>query len=209
MLKVAIIVGSTRPQRVGRDVAEWVYKLAQKRGDAEYELVDIKDFNLPLFDEPASPAMVSEYRNEHTKVWSQKISPFDAFVFVTPEYNHGPSGALKNALDFLYREWNHKVAGFVGYGSAGGVRSVEVLRLVCAELKMATVRNQVALNLMTDFENFTKFKPQSFHEEKLSAVLDDIQEWAGAMKSLRIEGEEELSSSDFQDDSSIGEASLQ
>src|SRR3954468_2357816 len=129
MLKVGIILGSTRPNRNGEAVAKWVYEIAQKRMDAEFELVDIKDFNLPLLDEPTPPSM-GQYTKEHTKVWAAKIDSFDAFVFVTPEYNHGTSGALKNAIDYLYKEWNNKSAGFVAYGSAGGTRAVEHLRLV-------------------------------------------------------------------------------
>jgi NAD(P)H-dependent FMN reductase len=107
MLKLAIIIGSTPPGRVGEAVARWAYELAQKRGDAEYELVDIKEFNLPLLDEPIPPSQ-GKYSKEHTKKWAAKIGSFDGYVFVTPEYNHGTSGALKNAIDFLYAEWNNK-----------------------------------------------------------------------------------------------------
>jgi NAD(P)H-dependent FMN reductase len=100
-----------------------------------------------------------QYSKPHTKAWAAKVNAFDAYVFVTPEYNHGTSGALKNAIDYLYREWNNKAAGFVSYGSAGGARAVEHLRLVMAELQAATVRAQVLLSLFTDFENFSTFKP--------------------------------------------------
>jgi NAD(P)H-dependent FMN reductase len=123
MLKIAIIIGSTRPGRNGEAVAKWVYEIAQKRSDAEFELVDIKDFNLPLLDEPV-PAAMGNYSKPHTKAWGAKIDSFDGYVFVTPEYNHGMNGALKNAIDFLYREWNNKAAGFVGYGGAGAARAV-------------------------------------------------------------------------------------
>ena len=118
MLRLAIIMGSTRPGRVNEAVARWVYELASKRKDAEFELLDIADYHLPLLDEPVPPSM-GQYSKPHTKAWAAKIGSFDGFVFVTPEYNHGISGALKNAIDFLYREWNNKAAGFVGYGSAG------------------------------------------------------------------------------------------
>ena len=184
MLKLAIIIGSTRPGRVGESVARWVDELAQQRDDAEFELVDIKDFNLPLLDEPIPPSM-GKYSQEHTKRWAAKIDSFDGYVFVTPEYNHGISGALKNAIDFLFAEWNNKAAGFVGYGSAGGVRAVEHLRLVMAEVQVATVRNQVALSLFTDFENFTTFKPASYHEKSVNQMLDQLVAWGGAMKTLR------------------------
>ena len=128
---------------------------------------------------------MGQYSKEHTKIWSAKIDSFDAYVFVTAEYNHGIPGALKNAIDFLYKEWNNKVAGFVGYGGAGGVRSVEQLRLVMAELKVASVRSQVQLSLFTDFENFTKFKPAPFQEKSVNTMLDEVVAWGGALKTLR------------------------
>src|SRR5437762_5182685 len=184
MLRIAVIIGSTRPGRVGESVAGWVYELAQKRTDAEFELVDIKDFNLPLLDEPVPPSL-GQYSKEHTKKWAAKIDSFDGYVFVTPEYNHGICGALKNAIDFLFREWNNKAAGFVGYGSAGGVRAVEHLRLVMAEVQIATVRNQVALSLFTDFENFTTFKPDPRHHKSVTAMLDQVLAWGGALQPLR------------------------
>src|SRR5258707_588585 len=158
MLKIAAIIGSTRPGRVGESVAKWVYEHAQRRTDAKFELVDIQDFNLPLLDEAVPPSL-GQYAHEHTKTWAAKINSFDGYVFVTPEYNHGICGALKNAIDFLYREWNNKAAGFVGYGGAGAARAVSQLRAVMAYLQVATVQNQVQLSLMTDFENFNVFKP--------------------------------------------------
>jgi NAD(P)H-dependent FMN reductase len=184
MLKIAVIIGSTRPGRVGESVANWLLELAKKRTDAEFQLVDIKAFNLPLLDEPVPPSM-GQYSKEHTKAWAATIDSFDGYVFVTPEYNHGICGALKNAIDFVYREWNNKAAGFVGYGSAGGVRAVEHLRLVMAEVQVATVRNQVALSLFTDFENYTKFKPAAHHEKSVSQMLDQLIAWSSALKSLR------------------------
>lgn len=184
MIKIAIITGSTRPGRNNEAVANWVNDIAQKRSDAEFELVDIEDFNLPLLDEPVPPSM-NDYKHEHTKTWSAKIATFDAFIFVTPEYNHGTSGALKNAIDYLFTEWNNKAAGFVGYGSAGGVRAVEQLRLIMGEIQIADVRAQVALSLMTDFENFSVFKPASHHEKTLNTVIDQVIAWGTALKSLR------------------------
>src|SRR5438045_4655807 len=160
MIKIAIIIGSTRPGRNGKAVAKWVYEIAQKRTDAEFELVDIKDFNLPLLDEPVPPSM-GQYSKPHTKAWAARIGSFDGYVFVSPEYNHGISGALKNAIDFLFAEWNNKAAGFVSYGSVGGARAVEHLRLVLAEVQMATVRLPGFLSLYTAFENFSVCKPPS------------------------------------------------
>jgi NAD(P)H-dependent FMN reductase len=184
MTKIAIIIGSTRPGRNGEAVAKWVYEVTQKRSDAEFELVDIKDFNLPLLDEPVPPSL-GQYSKPHTKAWAAKIDNFDAYVFVTPEYNHGTSGALKNAIDFLFAEWNNKAAGFVSYGGAGGARAVEQLRLVLAEVQIATVRNQVLLSMFTDFENFSVFKPGPQQETSVNAMLDHLIAWGGALKTLR------------------------
>lgn len=183
-IRIAIILGSTRPGRVGEGVARWAHGVAARRSDAEYELVDIKDFNLPLLDEPLPPSR-GQYSKDHTKKWAAKIASFDGFVFVAPEYNHGISGALKNAIDFLYREWNNKAAGFVSYGSAGGTRAVESLRLVMGELMVADVRQQVILSLANDFENFTKFKPAPSHEKALNTLLDQLVAWSTAMKNVR------------------------
>lgn len=185
-MKIGIILGSTRPQRNGEAVARWTYEKAHRRRDAEFELIDIADYRLPLLDEPIPPSM-GQYRQPHTKQWAEKIASLDAFVFVTPEYNHGMSGALKNALDFLYAEWNNKVAGFVSYGSAGGVRSVEQLRLVMAELQIADVQAQVMFSLYSDFENYSVFKPAASHETSLETMLDQIIAWGNALKPLRQE----------------------
>lgn len=186
MLRIGIIIGSTRPGRVGEAVGRWVYQIAAGRGDAAFELVDIEAFNLPLLDEPVPPSQ-GRYTKAHTKAWAAKIDSLDGFVFVTPEYNHGTSAALKNAIDFLYREWNNKAAGFVAYGSAGGARSVESLRLVMGELQVADVRNQVMLSLFTDFENFTVFKPDARHEKSLHKMLDQVIAWSSALLNLRTD----------------------
>jgi NAD(P)H-dependent FMN reductase len=187
MLKIAIITGSTRPGRNNEAVAKWVYELARKRTDAQYELVDIQAFNLPLLDEPIPPSM-GKYSKPHTKAWAAKIAPMDGFVFVTPEYNHGTSAALKNAIDFLYAEWNNKAAGFVSYGSAGGARAVEQLRLSLSECQIAHVRAQVMLSLATDFENYSAFKPHARHEQEVTTLLDQLLVWTDAMKMVRAGG---------------------
>lgn len=183
-IRIAIILGSTRPGRAGEGVAKWVHALASRRDDADYELVDIKDFNLPLLDEPVPPSR-GQYSKEHTKRWAAKMESFDGFVFVTPEYNHGTSAALKNAIDFLYKEWNNKAAGFVSYGSAGGTRAVESLRLVMGELQVADVRAQVILSLANDFEKFTTFKPTPDHEKPLKTMLDQLVAWSTALRNVR------------------------
>ncbi|MFW7378951.1 MAG: NADPH-dependent FMN reductase [Oligoflexus sp.] len=184
MINIAIVIGSTRPSRIGDQVGRWVHEIAQKRDDANYDLIDIRDFNLPLLDEE-NPPSTGKYSKPHTKAWAAKIDSFDAFVFVTPEYNHGTSAALKNAIDFLYREWNDKAAGFVGYGSAGGTRAVESLRMVMGEIQIASVRSQVQLSLYTDFENFKTFKPDPRHEKSVNNMLDQLSKWGRAMKALR------------------------
>jgi NAD(P)H-dependent FMN reductase len=184
MIRIAVIVGSTRPGRKALDVANWVMEIAGLRGDAAFELVDIQDFELPLLDEPVPPSL-GQYSQPHTKAWAAKIAPFDGFVFVTPEYNHATSGALKNAIDFLYKEWNNKAAGFVGYGSAGGARAIENLRLVMGELMVADVRAQVMLSLFTDFEQFTTFKPDPRHDAEVEAMLDQLVQWSRALRTLR------------------------
>lgn len=186
MIRIAIILGSTRPNRVGEGVARWVYEQSKKRSDAEFELVDLKDFNLPLLDEPVPAGMSNHYVHNHTKIWSQKIASFDAYIFVTPEYNHGIAGALKNSIDFLYQEWNNKVAGFVAYGGVGGTRVVEQLRLVMAELQVATVRTQMAFTLRSDFENFKIFKPAHYHEKTMNLLFDQVIAWGSAIRKVRL-----------------------
>ncbi len=184
MLKIGIIIGSTRPGRVGESVAKWTHDLASKRTDAEFELIDIIDYNLPLLDEP-TPAVYQNYTKEHTKAWSKKIAEMDGFIFVTPEYNHGVSGAFKNAIDFLNVEWNNKAVGFVSYGSAMGVRAVENLRVIVAELQMADVQKGVQLSLFTDFVDFSEFKPHPMHEDILGSMLDQLVAWTTVLKPLR------------------------
>lgn len=184
MLKVGIILGSTRPNRNGEAVARWVEQRVKDRQDASYELVDIKDFNLPLLDEPIPPSQ-GKYSQPHTKKWAEKIATFDAFIFVTPEYNHGTSGALKNAIDFLYAEWNNKAAGFVSYGSIGGARAVESLRLVMSEVQIAHVRAQVMFSLATDFKNYSEFTPDPRHDKELETMLKQLVAWGEAMKTVR------------------------
>lgn len=188
MLNIGIILGSTRPNRNGEAVAKWVLDQVKGRTDARYELIDIKDYDLPLLDEPI-PASQGKYSQPHTKRWAEKIASLDAFVFVTPEYNHSTSGALKNAIDFLYREWNNKAAGFVSYGSAGGARAVEALRLIMAEIQIADVRAQVMLSLFTDFKNFSQFDPDPRHGPELDAMLKQLVSWGAALKGVRTGNE--------------------
>ena len=185
MLKIGIIIGSTRPGRNTKAVAQWVFDHAQTRSDAEFELVDIADYDLPLLDEPVPPAM-GQYSKPHTLKWAAKIDSLDAFIFVVPEYNHSMSGAIKNAIDFLFKEWNNKAAGFVAFGSAYGTRAVEHLRGVMGELMVADVRNHIGFSLFYDFENYSDFKPQDRHKDLLDEMIDQVISWGTALQQVRL-----------------------
>jgi NAD(P)H-dependent FMN reductase len=183
-LKLAIIVGSTRPGRKSAAVADWVHQRAAGRANVTYDIVDLADQPLPLLDEPIPPSR-GQYTHDHTKGWAATVSGYDGFVFVTPEYNQSTSAVLKNALDYLYAEWNNKAAAFVSYGSTGGARAVEHLRGICSELQIAHVRQQVSFNLFTDFENMTSFAPTPLHEPLADAMFTQLESWANAMKTVR------------------------
>ena len=185
MIRIGIIVGSTRPHRNGAPVARWVYERASQRTDAEFELIDLRDYPLPHLDESLPAARSKQHEHEHTRAWARTINAFDGFVIVTPEYNHSTSGVLKNALDYLYAEWTNKAVGFVGYGGAGGARAVEHLRLICGALQMADVPQQVALSLLTEFEQFTTLKPSSHNVAALDSMLDQVVAWSTALAPLR------------------------
>lgn len=178
MLKIGIVLGSTREGRVSPQVGEWVKGLADKRGDAEYEIIDIADFKLPLLGEPGGDA-------SGAAAWSAKINGCDGFVFIVQEYNHSITGALKNALDYLRDEWNNKAAGIVSYGSVGGARATEHLRGILSELLVAHVRVHPALSLFTDFENGTVFKPADVQTTSVNQMLDQVIPWTTALKTIR------------------------
>lgn len=194
MTKIAVIIGSTRPGRRSRAVAEWVMEAGKRQdavadGKASLELVDIADYELPLLDERL-PALFGQYENAHTKRWAAKIGSFDGFVFVTPEYNHSIPAALKNAIDYLFAEWNNKAAGFVSYGARSGTCAVEHLRACMGELKVADVRTQVALSLFTDFQltnpaETGTFAPAPQHEPALHTLLEEVISWSQALSGLR------------------------
>lgn len=197
MIKIGIIVGTTRPGRRSAAVGKWVAEVAARhpavaRGEAAFELVDLHDYELPVLDEPVA-ALFGAYKNPHTLRWASKIGSFDGFVFVTGEYNHGIPGALKNAIDYLFAEWNDKAAGFVSYGVHGGVRAVEHLRQIMAEVKVADVRTQVVLSVFQDFEMSDPtdptaprvIRPGEQQEPTLNTLLDEVLAWAGALKGLR------------------------
>jgi NAD(P)H-dependent FMN reductase len=183
-VRIAIIAGSTRPGRHARAVADWVAEQASERPGASYEIVDLADHTLPHLDEPMPPSL-GQYQHDHTKAWAATIGGYDGYIFVTPEYNHSTSGVLKNAIDFLYAEWNNKAAAFVAYGSLGGARAIEHLRAVCGELQIATVRQQLSFSLFSDFENFTTFTPAPLHNDAATTLFDQLESWAGALRAVR------------------------
>lgn len=176
-LKIGIIIGSTRVGRVSPQVASWVKGVADARQDAHYEIVDIKDFQLPLLGESDDITGITR--------WSKKLTELDGFIFIVQEYNHSITGALKNALDLARDEWNNKAAGIVSYGSAGGARAAEHLRGILGELQVADVRSHTLLSLFTDFENFNTFKPADLHLDNVNTMLDQLLAWSGALKTLR------------------------
>lgn len=176
-LQIGIILGSTRQNRVSPQVGEWVKDLADKRGDANYEIVDIAEYKLPLLGETSETEQINN--------WSKKLSSLDGFVFIVAEYNHSITGALKNALDLAREEWNNKAAGIVSYGSTGGARAAEHLRGICGELLIADVRVHPTLSLFTDFENFSVFKPAKLHVDNINQMLDQVVSWSSALKVLR------------------------
>jgi NAD(P)H-dependent FMN reductase len=184
MTRIGIIVGSSRPHRTSDQVATWVQERASRRDDATFELIDLQDFPLPHFDEQFPPAY-GTYQNEHTKQWASVIASFDGFVIVTPEYNHSIPGVLKNAIDYLYAEWANKAVGFVSYGVAGGVRAVEHLRTIVGNLHLADVSKQVTLQLITEFEDSTVFKPGDYNLAALDSMLGQVVAWSTALTPLR------------------------
>lgn len=177
-LNIGIIIGSTRDGRVSPQVAAWVKELADKRGDANYTIIDIADYKLPFLGEAGADA-------SGAAAWSEVIAAQDGFVFVVQEYNHSITGALKNALDYLRDEWNNKAAGIVSYGSVGGARAAEHLRGILGELLVADVRVHPALSLFTDFENGTDFKPKAVQEESVNQMLDQVVLWSKALFTIR------------------------
>ncbi|MCB5236118.1 NADPH-dependent FMN reductase [Niallia alba] len=177
-LNIGIILGSTREGRVSPQVGEWIKGIADKREDANYEIVDIADYQLPFLG-------TTDGTEPGIAAWNEKLNSLDGFVFIVQEYNHSITGALKNALDFAREAWNNKAAGIVSYGSTGGARAAEHLRGIMGELMIADVRVHPTLSLFTDFENYTTFKPADLHLTNVNAMLDQVLAWSRALKTLR------------------------
>lgn len=185
MTRIGIILGSTRPNRIGPDIAQWVFDEASKRDDAEFELIDIADFNLPLLNEPKPAGGGPDYVHEHTKQWSEVIARCDGYIFVTAEYNHSIPGALKNALDYLHVEWNNKACGFVSYGSIGGSRAVEQLRQIAAQMMLADVRSQVMFTFGHELDAESNLLPTEVSYKSLESTITQVLDWTNALAPLR------------------------
>lgn len=192
-VKIKIIVGSTREGRFSEKPARWIFEEAKKKNDVDAELLDLRDYPMPFFNDPVSPSMnKGNYSNEVVAAWARKITEADAYIIVTPEYNHGYPAVLKNAMDFVYYEWNRKPIGFVSYGGVGGARSVEQLRQVAIELQMAPVRNAIHIPwqvYMTIVNEKGMVKPELFEPLKDSKdnFLNQLVWWAKALKTAREE----------------------
>ncbi len=186
MINVGIILGSTRPNRVSEPVGKWVFERAKTVEGWNPELIDLRDWPLPFFNEKATVmALKGDYSVDLAKEWSKKIAGLDAFIVIAPEYNHGYPAVLKNALDYLYAEWNNKPVGFVAYGSVGGARSVEQLRQVAGELQMHDIREAVHLMNVWSALSAEGFKADEMQEKKLAGTLAQLDWWAKALKTAR------------------------
>jgi NAD(P)H-dependent FMN reductase len=186
MPKLSVIAISTRPGRAGFPLSTWIFERAKAHGKFDVELVDLKEVNLPLFDEPRHPRL-RQYEHEHTKRWSAKVEASDAFVFVTPEYNHGAPPSLINALDYLAQEWAYKPVGFVSYGGpAGGTRAVQMVKPMLVGLKMTPLLESVSVPLFTkSIDEQGVFQAGDFHEGAAKAMLDELVRWTQALKAMR------------------------
>lgn len=192
MTRIAIIVGSTRPGRNSPAVADWFHQIATEYTashdiEAQFDILDLANFDLSHLNEEIPAAMGAGYTHAQTQEWSQAVASFDGYVIVTPEYNHSIPGVLKDAIDYLYREWHNKSVGFVSYGLAGGVRATEHLRTIAAELKLADVRATVALSIFTDFENMSDLTPAGHHRAIAHELIDQVVSWSRALSHLRAD----------------------
>jgi NAD(P)H-dependent FMN reductase len=185
--KLAIIIGSIRPNRFADRPANWIAEIARERGPFDVEILDLKDYRLPLFAEEASPAH-GPSKDAVLQRWRDKIESFDAYILIAAEYNHGPTPALKNALDHGYHEWSRKPVAFVGYGGVGGARAVEQLRQITIELQMAPIRSAVHI-LLPDFVAVLRDGKELREFDHLNQgardLLDQLAWWSNALKPAR------------------------
>ena len=185
--RIAVVISTSRATRFGDKPAKWIQSIAAQRDDLEVELLDLRDYPMPFFDEPASNAWMPS-KNEVAQRWQKKVASFDGFIFVTAEYNHGVSAVLKNALDYAYPEWNRKPAAYVGYGGVGGARAVEQLRLINVELKMAPMRNGVHIagaDFMTVWQQGKPIEELTYLKQNAADMLEELAWWAKALKTAR------------------------
>jgi len=181
-----IIIGSTRPGRVGPAIADWIYEYAIAHDGFNVELIDLAEVNLPLFDEPKHPRY-REYEHQHTKDWSAIVSRADAFIFVVPEYNYGFNAAVKNAIDYLHDEWRGKPVGFVSYGGvAAGTRAVQMLKQVVTALRMVPIPESVSIPFVRQFiDQQARLMPNEVMEQAAAAMLDELAAWTAALDPIR------------------------
>lgn len=184
--RLHVVIASTRPGRVGPSVARWFTDFATRNSQFDVKLVDLLDFNLPLYDEPNHP-VTQKYEHAHTRAWAASVSSADAFVFVTPEYNYNPTPALVNALNYVYREWNYKACGFVSYGGvSGGIRAVQVAKLLVTTLKMMPMAEGVMVPMVgKSIDADGAFVSSEPVEQSARQMLDELFRWTGALASLR------------------------
>ncbi|MBZ9823430.1 NADPH-dependent FMN reductase [Mesorhizobium sp. CA4] len=185
--KIAIVVGSTRAARFADVPTQWIARIAKTHADIDVEIVDLRDWPLPFFDEVASSAWAPS-QNEVAQRWQKKVAEFDGFIFTAAEYNHAPTGVLKNAIDYAANEWNKKPAGFVGYGSVGGARAVEQLRLIAVELQMAPVKSAVHIawgDFLAVRQGEKKLEDMEHLNQAAAALVNDVAWWAKVLKAAR------------------------
>ncbi len=190
-LKIHVILGSTRPGRFSEKPGKWILGELQKKEGIEAELIDLRDWPLPFFNEPKSPSHSNgEYSTEVATKWAKKVGEADGFIIVTPEYNHGYPAVLKNALDYVYDQWNNKPVGFVSYGGvSGGTRSVQQLRQVAIELQMVPIRNGIHFPLFWDHLDEKGELKTEAHTENAGNFLDQLLAVAGTLKQVRAQKE--------------------
>ncbi|MBW8801688.1 MAG: NAD(P)H-dependent oxidoreductase [Streptomyces sp.] len=184
-MKLLVIVGSTRPGRVGRPIADWVVDRATHHGGFDVELADLAEIDLPLFDEPVHPSL-AQYQHQHTKDWSARVAGADAFVYVMPEYNHSYNAALKNAIDYLNREWAYKPVGLVSYGGvSGGLRAVQAIKPVVSALRMTPAVDAVTVPMVGSMMKDGAFEPSEIVEASAKVMLDELVKLADVLRPLR------------------------
>ncbi len=181
-----VIIGSTRPGRVGSSVGAWITERAIEHGGFDVQVTDLAELNLPMFDEPNHPRL-QNYVHQHTKDWSAQVAGSDAFIFVTPEYNYGFNAATKNAIDYLHSEWAHKAAGIVSYGGvAAGTRAAQMLKQVLTALRIVPVTDSVNIPFVAQFlDEDRRLKPNEIMEQAATAMLDELVRWTESLRSLR------------------------